>query len=149
MYATRNPEGAIQVSRAARSIQFGLTAGWLMVGLAVASLLVRLFWGDSLVPYPRAERLGVAHLQLDTLPKGTISQHSAYQTADDLPQVLSWYARNFGLGHDVPQGDNCVTMTRVDARLFLRHSPAVHRCCLLNLISLNSKGDGEFTLAKS
>ena len=49
MYATRNQEGAIQVSRAARSILFGLTAGWLIVGLAIASLPVGLIWSDSLV----------------------------------------------------------------------------------------------------
>ena len=128
MYATRNPEGAIQVSRAARSIQFGLTAGWLIVGLAVASLLVGLIRSDSLTRYPGVERLAATPLGLDTLLKGAISQNSAYQTADDLPQVLGWYARNFGLGHDVPQGDNCITMTRVNAYLFLQHSLAVTLC---------------------
>ena len=128
MYATRNQEGTLQVSRAARSIMFGLTAGWLMVGLAVASLLVGLIWGESLARYPGAARLAAAPLRLDTLPEGTISQHSAYQTADDLPQVLGWYARSFGLGHDEPQGDTCLTMTRVDAPLFLQHSLAVTLC---------------------
>lgn len=128
MDATRNPEGAMQISRAARPIQFGLTAGWLIVGLAVASLLVGLIRSDSLARYPGAERLAATPLGLDTLLKGTISQNSAYQTADDLPQVLGWYARNFGLGHDVPQGDNCITMTKADARLFLQHALAVTLC---------------------
>lgn len=128
MYATRNQEGTLHVSHAARSILFGLTAGWLIIGLAVASLPVGLIWSESLVRYPGAERLAAAHLRLDTLPKGTVSQHSAYQTADALPQVLGWYARNFGLGHDEPKGDNCITMTRVDARLFLQHSLAATLC---------------------
>lgn len=87
MYATRNPEGAIQVPRAARSIQFGLTAGWLMVGLAVASLLVGLIWSDGLMRYPEAQHIGKAHLRLDTLAKGYIIQYGTYRTADDLPQV--------------------------------------------------------------
>ena len=128
MNATRNPEGIMQVSRAARYIMFGLTAGWLIVGLAVASLPVGSIWSDSLARYPGAERLAATHFRLDTLPTGTISQQSAYQTADDLPQVLGWYAQHFGLGHEEPQGDYCITMTRVDARLFLQHSLAVTLC---------------------
>lgn len=131
MYATRNPEGALQVSRAARSIQFGLTAGGLIVGLAVASLLVGLIRSDSPARYPGAERLAAAHLRLDTLPQGAISQSSTYQTADDLPQVLGWYAQNFGLGHDVPQGDNCITMTKVGAQSFPRQALAVTLCSQL------------------
>ena len=128
MYATRNQEGTLEISRAAHSSQFGLTAGWLMVGLAVAGLIGGLIWSESLARYPGAGRLAAAPLGLDTLPKGTISQHSAYQTADDLPQVLGWYARRFVLGHDEPQGDNCITMTRVNAYLFLQHSLAVTLC---------------------
>ncbi len=128
MYATRNPEGALQVSRPARSILFGLTAGWLIVGLAVASLLGGLIRSDGLARYPAAERLAATHVGLGTLTKGYVIQYSAYQTADDLPQVLGWYARNFGLGHDVQQGDNCITMTKVDAQLFLQHALAVTLC---------------------
>lgn len=113
---------------AARSIMFGVVAGWLIVGLAVAGLLVGLIRDESRVRYPGAGRLAAAPLGLDTLPKGAISQNSAYQTTDDLPQVLGWYAQNLGLGHDAPQGDNCVTMTRVNAYLFLQHSLAVTLC---------------------
>lgn len=111
-----------------RFVIFGLTAGWLIVGLAMASLFVGLMWSDSSVRYSRAERLAAAYLQLDTLHKGTISLYSAYQTADDLPQVLGWYAQHFGLGHDKPKGDHCITLTRVDVRLFLQQSLAVTLC---------------------
>ena len=113
---------------AARSITFGLAAGWLIVGLAVASLLVGLSGSESRVRYPGAGRLSAAHLVLDTLPKGIISLNSAYQTADDLPQVLSWYAQHLGLGHDEPQGENCITMSGGDAHRFLQQTLAVTLC---------------------
>lgn len=141
MYATRNQEGAMQVSWAARSIQFGLIAGWLMVGLAVASLPVGLMWSESRVQYPGAERLGMAQFRLDTLPQGTLRQQSAYQTGDDLPQVLGWYAQHLGLGHEGPEVDNCITMTRVDAHLFLQQSLAVTLCSQLKgtLVFINRR----------
>ena len=113
---------------ATRSITFGVIAGWLIIGLAVAGLLVGLIRDESLVRYPGAKRLAAVPFGLDTLPKGIVSQHSAYQTADDLPQVLVWYAQRFGLGHDEPEGENCITMTQVNAYLFLQHSFAVTLC---------------------
>lgn len=128
MNATRRIAGITQVYRGPRSNRFGLTAGWLIVGLAVASLLVGFIWSDSLVQYPGAERLALARLRLDFLPTGTISQYGDYQTADELPQVVGWYAQNFGLGHDKAQGDNCVTMSREDSHAFLKHSLAVTIC---------------------
>ena len=128
MNATRNLEGITQVYRVPRANLIGLTAGWLIAGLAVASLLAGLIWSDSLVGYPGAGRLALARLRLDLLPQGTISQYSDYQTTDDLPQVVGWYAENLGLGHDEAQGDNCITMTRVDAHLFLKHSLTVTVC---------------------
>jgi hypothetical protein len=128
MIADSHQTGTLEVSRRARPVRFGLTAGWLILGLAVASLLVGLIWSYNLVRYPGAERQAASQFQLRFQPLGNLSQQSAYQTPDDLPQVLSWYTQHFGLGHDMPQGDNCVRMTQVDAHLFLQQSLAVTLC---------------------
>ena len=102
MYTTRNQEDTLQDSRAARSLKFGLLSGWLLVGLAGASLIGGLIWSDSWLRYPSAEQLAT-HFQFDALATGVISQQSAYQTPDDLPQVMGWYVHHLGLGHDVLQ----------------------------------------------
>ena len=118
MIADSHQTGTLEVSRRARPVRFGRTAGWLIAGLAVASLLVGLIWNQNLVRYPGAERQAA----------GSLSQQRTYQTPDDLPQVLRWYAQHFGLGHEMPQGDDCVTMTQVDTHLFLQQSIAITLC---------------------
>jgi len=128
MFTDSHQTGTVEVSRWPRSVRFGLIAGWLIVGLAIASLLVGLIGNHNLVRYPGAEHQAAAQFQLRFQPAGNLSQQSAYQTSDDLPQVLGWYARHFGLGHEMPQGDHCVTMTRVDAHLFFQRSFAVTFC---------------------
>jgi hypothetical protein len=128
MLANLHQTRTLEVSRWARSVRFGITAVGLTVGLAVASLLVGLVWSYNLIQYPGAERQTVAPFQLRFEPPGSFSQQSAYQTADDLPQVLGWYTQHFGLGHELPQGDNCVTMTQGDAHLFFQPSLTVTLC---------------------
>ena len=118
MLADSHQASTLEVSRRARSVWFGLTTGWLIVGLAVASLLVGLLWSYSSVRYPGAERQAL----------GSLSQQNTYQTSDDLPKVLRWYTRHFGLGHDMPQANDCVTMTQVQTHLFLQQSLAVTLC---------------------
>jgi hypothetical protein len=118
MFADTHQTGTLDVSRRARSVRFGVIAGWLIVGLTVASLLVGLFWSPNSVRYPGAERQQATLFQV----------RFQDQTADDLPKVLRWYAQNFGLSHEVPQGDNCVMVTGEDAYLFLKQSLAVTLC---------------------
>ena len=125
MFADTHQTRTLEVSRSERPIMFGLTAGWLIIGLAVAGLLLGLTWSYNSVRYPGAERQSAAQFQLRA---GALSQQSVYQTADDLPQVLGWYAQQLGLGHDTPQGDHCVTMTRVDALLIFQRSFTVTLC---------------------
>jgi hypothetical protein len=84
-------------------------AGRLIVGLAIASLIIALAWSGNSVRYPGAEHRAARIL----------TQQSAYQTPDDLPRVLRWYVQHFDLNHEVPQGENCVTMTQVGQPLFL------------------------------
>ena len=118
MLADSHQTVKLEVSRWARSLQFRMTAGWLIIGLAVASLIVALIWSGNLGRYPGAVRQAA----------GSLSQQSTYQTPDDLPKVLRWYAQHFGLGHEMPQGDDCVTMTQVDTHVFLQQSLAVTLC---------------------
>jgi hypothetical protein len=103
-------------------------AVWLIVALLIAGLIIGLNWSLNVAPYPGAERQATAQLQLRFQPQVNINQQRAYQTPDDLPQVQGWYARHFGLGHDMPQGNTCLTMTRVDGYLFLEQSLAVTLC---------------------
>ena len=128
MIADSHQTGTLEVPRRARPVRFGVTAGWLIVGVAVASLLVGLIWNQKLVRYPGAERQAAAQFQFRFQPPGNLSQQSAYQTSDDMPKVLGWYAQHFGLGHEMPQGDNCVTMTQMGTRLFLQQSLTVTLC---------------------
>lgn len=128
MLADSHQTGTLEASRRVRSVRFGLRTGWLIAGLAAASLLVGLMWNQNSVRYPGAERQAAASFQLGLQPTGKLSQQSSYQTPDDLPQVLGWYAQHFGLGHDIPQGDDCVMVTRVDAHGFLQQSLAVTLC---------------------
>lgn len=109
MFTDTHQTGMLEVPRRTRSVRFGQMAGWLIVGLAVASLLVGMIWSNTSVRYPGAKHQAAASL----------SQQSAYQTSDDLPRVLRWYVQHFGLNHDIPQDDNCVTMTQVNQPLFL------------------------------
>ena len=128
MLADSHQTGTLEVSRWERSIRSGLRAGGLIAGLAIISLLFGLVRNYDSVLYPGAERQAAAQFQLQFQPTGKLSQQSAYQTADDLPQVLGWYARHFGLGHEMPDGENCVTMTRAGVVLFLQRSFAVTLC---------------------
>ena len=128
MIANSHQTSTLEVSRGLRAIRFGRMVGWLIVGLVVVSLLAVSIWSQNSMRYPGAERQGAAPFPLQLQPTGSLSQQSAYQTPDDLAQVLSWYAQHLGLGHDIPQGDNCVMMSRVDAYLFLEQSLAVTLC---------------------
>src|SRR5688572_31358875 len=128
MLTDSHQTGTLELSRGPRSVRFGRAAGWLIIGVAVASLVVGLIRNQNLVRYPGAERQAAAQFQLQFQPTGNLSQQSAYQTPDDLPQVLGWYAQHFDLGHEIPQGDNCVRMTQVDAYLYLQQSLAVTLC---------------------
>ena len=49
MFADTYPTGTLDVSPRARCIRFGLMAGWLILGLAVANLIVTLAWTGNLV----------------------------------------------------------------------------------------------------
>jgi hypothetical protein len=128
MIANSHQTSTLEVSRGLRAIRFGRMVGWLIVGLVVVSLLAGLFWNQNSMRYPGAERQAATPFQIRFQPTAGLSQQSAYQTPDDLAQVLSWYAQHLGLGHDIPQGDNCVMMSRVDAYLFLEQSLAVTLC---------------------
>ena len=128
MFTDWHQTGTLEVSHWARSVRFGLTAGGLIVGLAITSLLVGLIWNHNSVRYPGARRQAAAQFQFRFQPTGNLSQHSAYQSSDDLPQVLGWYAQHLGLDHDMPQGDTCVTMTRVSVLLFFQRALAVTLC---------------------
>ena len=55
MIADSNQTGALKVSRQTRSIRYGLIVRWLILGLAVTSLLGGLFWNYNLVRYPGAK----------------------------------------------------------------------------------------------
>ena len=118
MVSESHQTGTLGVARQARAARFGSRTGWLIAGLAVASLLVGSIWIYSLVRYPGAERQAAAQFQVK----------SHYQTPDDLPKVLRWYAQHFGLGHEMSQGDNCVVLTGEQAYLFLQQSLAVTLC---------------------
>jgi len=118
MYTQSQQTSTAKVARWPRSLRFGRIAGWLIVALAIVGLLIGLNRSLNLASYPGAEHQAA----------GSLSQQSTYQTPDDLPKVLRWYARHFGLGHEMPQGDNCVTMTQVDAHWFLQQSITVTLC---------------------
>lgn len=118
MIANSQQTGTLEVPRGARSVWFGLMAGWLIVGLAVASLLAGLTWNHYGVRYPGADRQSTNQFQVTV----------QYQTPDDLPKVLRWYTQHYGLSHEVPQGENCVMLTGEDAYLFLQGSLAVTLC---------------------
>lgn len=118
MFADSHQTGTLEVPRRARSVRFGGMVGGLLLGLAVASLLVGSIWNQNLVRYPGAERQAEAQFQVT----------SQYQTSEDLPKVLRWYAQHFGLSHEVPQGDNCVMVTGEDTYLFLQQSLTVTLC---------------------
>ena len=118
MLADSHHTSRLEVTRRARSVQFGLAAGALIVAVVVATLIVGMIWIGNLVRYPGAESQGV----------GSFSQQSTYQTSDDLPRVLHWYTQHFGVSHDMPQDDNCVTMTQGEVHLFLQESLAVTLC---------------------
>lgn len=118
MFANSHHTGTMEVSHGARSVRFGLTAGWMIAGLALASLLAGLIWIHNLAGYPGAERQATTQFQVT----------SQSQTPDDLPKVLRWYAQHFGLSHEVPQGDNCVMLNGKRAYLLLQQSLAVTLC---------------------
>lgn len=118
MLTESHQTGTLEVSRVPRSVRFGLMADWLIVGVAVASLLVGLIWNLSGVRYPGADRQSTNQFQVTF----------QYQTPDDLPKVLRWYTQHYGLSHELPQGENCVMLTGEDMYLFLQQSLAVTLC---------------------
>lgn len=118
MLTESHQTGTLEIPRSARSVRFGGMVGGLLLGLAVTSLLVGSIWNQNLVRYPGAERQAESQFQVT----------SQYQTTEDLPKVLRWYAQRFGLSHEVPQGDNCVMVTGEDTYLFLQQSLAVTLC---------------------
>jgi hypothetical protein len=121
-------EVAMRLSLRLRWAVLVIAAGGFAVAYACSSLVVGLIWSNGLARYPGAGPLGTARLRLDTLSSGYVSQHDAYQSADDLPKVFGWYARHFSLGHDEAQSENCLAMTRVAARLLLEHWLSVTLC---------------------
>ena len=118
MIANSHQTSTLEVPRRARSVRFGGMAGRLIIGLAVASLLLGLIWNHYGVRYPGADRQSTNQFQVTF----------QYQTPDDLPKVLRWYTQHYGLSHEVPQGENCVMLTGEDNYLFLRQSLAVTLC---------------------
>lgn len=118
MLADSHQTGTLEVPRRARSVRFGGMAGGLIIGLAVASLLLGLIWNHYGVRYPGADRQSTNQFRVTF----------QYQTPDDLPKVLRWYTQHYGLSHEVPQGENCVMLTGEDAYLILRQSLAVTLC---------------------
>ena len=128
MFANSHQTRTLEVPRRARFVRLGWMVSWLIAGLVIVSLLVGFTWSRNLVPYPSAERQAAAQLQLRFQPQININQQTAYQTPDDLPQVQGWYAQHLDLSHDMPQGDTCVTMTRVDPYLFFQQSLIVTLC---------------------
>ena len=118
MLADSHQTGMLEVPPRARSVWFGGMTGWLIVCLAVASLLVGLIWNHYQVRYPGADHQSSNQFQVTF----------QYQTPDDLPKVLRWYIQHYGLSHEVPQGENCVMVTGEDDYLFLQGSLAVTLC---------------------
>jgi len=118
MITDTHQEGTLDAHRQARSVRFGGMAGWLIVCLAVASLFVRLIWNHYEVRYPGTDDQSANQLQV------TFQS----QTPDDLPKVLRWYTQHYALSHEVPQGENCVTLTGEDDYLFLQGSLTVTLC---------------------
>lgn len=118
MLADSHQTGTLEVPRRARSVRIGGMVGWLIAGLAVASLLVGLIWNHYGVRYPGADRQSTNQFQMTF----------QYQTSDDLPKVLHWYVQHFGLSHEVPQGENCLMLTGEDTYLFLQQSIDVTLC---------------------
>ena len=120
----------MKIPLAARLVLFGLTAGWLAVGLALAGLLVGLGQSDGLVRYPEAVRLTELEFQLDALPRGHVRQYGIYHTTDTWTQVLSWYAHNLKLDLDRRPRltGNCFQVTDTDARLIIRQSIGITLC---------------------
>jgi len=119
----------MKIPLAARFAIFGLTAGWLVVGLAWAGLLIELGQSDGLVRYPGAVRLTEPEFRLDFLSKGYFRQSGVYHTADAWPQVLNWYARYLKLDLDRrPQlTGNCFHVGDTDA-MIIRQSMGVTLC---------------------
>ena len=118
MIADSHQTGTLEVPRRARPVRFGVTAGWLIVGFAVASLFAGSIWNHYEVRYPGTVDQSANQLQL------TFQS----QTADDLPKVLRWYTQHYALSHEVPQGENCVTLTGKDDYLFVQGSLTVTLC---------------------
>jgi hypothetical protein len=128
MFTQSQQTSTLKVIRWPRSLTLALKVGGSIVGLVVVGLLAGLIWIQSSVRYPGAERQAAAEFQLQFGPIGNVSQQAAFQTPDDLTQVLAWYTQHFGLSHDMPQGESCVTMTGAEAHLLLRQSVTVTLC---------------------
>jgi len=83
----------MNISLAARFVNFGLAAGWLILGLAGVGLLTQLKESGGLARYPGSVRLSQPEIRLDSLPNGVLRQSVVYHTADHWSQVLTWYVR--------------------------------------------------------
>ena len=118
MLVDSHQTGTRKGPRRARAVWFGGIAGWLIVSLAVASLLVRLIWNHYQIRYPGADHQATNQFHVTF----------QYQTPDDLPKVLRWYTQHYALSHELPRGDNCVLVTGEDNYLFLKGSLAVTLC---------------------
>ncbi|MGQ0604425.1 MAG: hypothetical protein ACT4QE_22320 [Anaerolineales bacterium] len=113
-----------------RVVIFGLTAGWLIVGLASLGLLIGLGQSIGSVQYPRAARLSVSGPSLDSLRNGVVQQSAIYYTSDNQAQVLTWYRRYLkpDLDRVWPLISDCIQFADADTALMIRQSIAVMLC---------------------
>lgn len=120
----------MKLSPDARYVIFGLAAGWLMVGLVGAGLLIGLERTDGLVQYPGAVRVAETEYELASLPKGYIQQHGVYHTPDTLPQVLKWYVRYLkpGLDRGFQFAGNCIQFTDANDWLLIQQGIGTTLC---------------------
>ena len=120
----------MKIPLAARLVIVGLTAGWLVVSLAGAGLLIGLGQSDGLVRYPGAGRLTEPEFQLDSLRKGHVRQYVVYHTADTWTQVLNWYTRYLKLDLDRRPRltGNCFQITDTDTEMIIRQTIGVTLC---------------------
>ena len=118
MLANSHQTGTLEIPPRRRSVGSGVMAGWLIAGIVVVGLLVGLIWILNQVRYPGADRQSTDQFQVNF----------QYQTSDDLPKVMRWYAQHFGLSHEMPQGENCVMLTGGGPYLILKQSITVTLC---------------------
>jgi hypothetical protein len=116
----------------------GLTAGWLVVGLAWAGLLITLEQSDGGVRYPGSARLSESGFRLEALPRGRLQQSAVYHTADSWNHVLAWYARRLrpDLGRRPRLADGCFQFTDADSGPIMRHSIVITLCSRMSGVTI-------------